>query len=59
MDDEEKKGASMVRNIIMGVVLIILLGVVAFVYWDKFGKKDEKSSDSAPGGSVEPALVKV
>ncbi|MBP3957716.1 hypothetical protein J8F10_20895 [Gemmata sp. G18] len=43
-------GSSMARNIVGGVVLIVLLGVVAFVFWDKFGKKEEVASNTPPAG---------
>jgi uncharacterized protein (TIGR03067 family) len=59
-DDEDEKpkkkkkrgadegGSSMVRNIIGGVVLLILLGVVGFVYYERFGKKDKEETASTP-----------
>lgn len=41
----------MVRNVIGGVVLLILLGVVGFVYYDRFGKKptEETASNTNSG----------
>lgn len=36
--DEDASGSRMTRNIIGGVVLLILLGVAGWVYYDKYGK---------------------
>jgi hypothetical protein len=61
-DDDErprkkKKAAAgdsmMVRNIIGGVVLVILLGVAGWVFYDKYGKKDEQTADN--GDATPPA----
>jgi hypothetical protein len=51
-DDEDEEGSvSMTRNIVMGVVLVILLGVVAFVFYDRFKKKDEPGSSNSNSNS--------
>ena len=61
-----ESGTSLVRNIVGGVVLLILLGVAGYVYYDKFGRKEKdeptsssSSSDpptSAPTGRPNPKL---
>lgn len=60
-EDEEKPkkkkkkqaegGTALARNIVGGVVLVILLGVVGFVYYDKFGKKDDETASSSSSGN--------
>ena len=59
-DDRPKKkkkkqsdegNSMMTRNIVGGVVLVALLGVAGFVYYDRFKKKDETATSS--GGSDE------
>jgi hypothetical protein len=61
-DDErprksKKKAAAdnsmMTRNIIGGVVLLALLGVAGWVYYDKFGKKDDDTAGET--GATPPA----
>ena len=44
----------MVRNIIGGIVLLILLGVVGFVYWDKFKDKKEAEGTTPNTNSENP-----
>jgi hypothetical protein len=48
-DDEEGNGR-LIRNIVGGVVLLVLVGVAIYIYYDKFGKKDEPTASSAESG---------
>jgi hypothetical protein len=55
---EESEGNSMmVRNIIGGVVLLVLLGVAGWVYYDKFGKKDPGGSRDTSPDTTPPNLT--
>ena len=40
-DDDEQGGVSMTRNIVMGVILLILLAVAAYVFYDRNQKQKE------------------
>ena len=52
----DEEGGRLVRNIVGGVVLVILLGVVGFVYYDKFGKKDKDETAAAPKDDATPVV---
>jgi hypothetical protein len=58
-EDDEEGGSRLVRNIIGVVLLVIMVGLAGFVFYDKFVKKDEDkplaSNDSPapqPGGNA-------
>ncbi len=55
--DDEEGGVSMTRNIVMGVLLLILLGVAGYVFYDRYkDKKDSSSNSSDEGQPVTPRL---
>lgn len=47
-EDEEKAGVSMTRNIIMGTVLLILVGVAVFIFYGKYHEGDDGAKKTEP-----------
>jgi LSD1 subclass zinc finger protein len=42
----DEGGVSMMRNIVMGIVLIILIAVAGYIFYERSKEKDEKSTSN-------------
>jgi hypothetical protein len=53
--DDEGGGTNLVRNIIGGVLLVILLGVAGYVFYDKFGRKENEGDKESNTNTIPPS----
>jgi LSD1 subclass zinc finger protein len=54
---DKEGGVSMTRNIVMGAVLIILIAVAGYIFYERSKEKDEKSTSITRTTMIVPKLL--